>query len=376
MKILALIVLAGWLLALARTIVNLIAVPRLTPRLPRRFPLVSVIVPARDEERAIEAAVSGLLAQTYPALEIVVVDDRSSDATPQILARVAAADQRLRVLRGEEPPQGWLGKPWALHQGAGQATGAIFLFVDADVVYSPDAVAAAVAWFEDSPVAMASLLPRFEMRGFWENVAMPYLAFVAFSMLPLWLTNRTRIPLLAVGGGPGNLIRREDYEAIGGHERLRDAVVDDIGLARLVRRHGHRTAVVRAGEMISVRMYHGLREIVRGFTKNLFPALGRSYPVFACYVAFSILFHLWPFAMALTGDGVALATVGVITLIRLLLFRSLGFRAASALLGHPLMMALWLWIGLRSVWLTGIRRRVVWRGRSYDAAGTRFGGER
>lgn len=374
MTALELIVFAGWLLTLGRTILNLRLVPRLEARLPRGFPLISVVVPARDEERSIEEAVSGLLSQTYPALQVVVVDDRSTDGTAAILSRLAAADPRLEVVTGEEPPTGWLGKPWALHQGSRLARGEILLFVDADVLYSPDAVSAAVARFEESGASMAALLPRIEMRGFWENVAMPYLAFAAWSVLPLWLSNRTRIPYLAVGGGPGNMIRRDDYDDLGGHVSLCDALIDDIGLARLVRRSGRRTEIVRADEMISVRMYHGLGEIVRGFTKNFFAAFERSWVLIATYFGVTLLFHLMPFALAVTGDRVALATVALIGITRLVLFLGLGYRWDSALFAHPLMAGVWIWIAVRSVWSTGIRRRVVWRGRAYDAAGTRFGG--
>ncbi|HET8797135.1 MAG TPA: glycosyltransferase family A protein, partial [Thermoanaerobaculia bacterium] len=140
-----------WLIALATTILNLRRVPKLAPRLPKHLPLVSVIVPARDEERAIERAVRRFLAQTWPSLEVIVVNDRSVDATGAILA--AIGDPRLIVIDGEEPPAGWLGKPWALHQGSLRAKGELLLFVDADVMYAPDAVAAAAVLAAGEPDA-------------------------------------------------------------------------------------------------------------------------------------------------------------------------------------------------------------------------------
>jgi len=357
--------------AFATTLVNLAAVFRLRPRLPRRFPLVSIIVPARDEERTIERTVRALLAQTYPALEIIVVNDRSVDRTGEILARYP----QVIVVDNEEPPAGWLGKPWALHQGSLRATGELLLFVDADVLYEPDLITSAVAHLEESDVALLALFAHFEARGFWEHVAMPNLAVFAFAFLPLWLANRVRNPLLAIGGGTGNLVRREAYEAAGGHEALRAAVVDDVGLARLLRREGHHTEVVRADEFARVRMYHGLREIVLGFTKNGFAVLGYSYVTAAFFLIVSVVFHLAPFAFALTGSVPALAAVAVITATRLVLFASLGYRLDNALFGHPFMIGTWCFILLRSVWLTGIRRRVHWRGRTYDAGNTRFGAD-
>lgn len=371
MTVLLWVVLAIWVVALATTLLNLLVVPKLRPRSPRRFPRVSVIVPARDEERSIERTVRALLAQTYPGLEIIIVNDRSVDATGAILAGF----EGITVVDNEEPPPGWLGKPWALHQGSLRATGELLLFVDADVVYQPGLVAEAVAYFETRDIALLSVFPKLELRGFWEHVAMPNLAMFAFSFLPLWLGNRTRIVRLAVGGGTGNLVRRDAYEAAGGHEALQDAVVDDVGLARLMRREGHRTEVVRAEQSVSVRMYHGLREIVDGFTKNAFAVFGYSYIVALPGVVLAAVAHLLPYAMALTGNRIALVTVGLITLTRVILYRAIGYRLDNALFAHPLMIVTWLAILLRSVWRTGIRRRVHWRGRTYDASGTRFGAD-
>jgi chlorobactene glucosyltransferase len=329
-----------------------------------------VIIPARDEERTIERTVRAFLAQTYRDVELIVVNDRSVDRTGEILARFGGS---VAVVDNEEPPPGWLGKPWALHQGSRRATGELLLFVDADVIYEPDAVTAAVAHMESRGIVLLSLFPRLEMHGFWEHVVMPNLAVFAFTFLPLWLANRTRMPLLAVGGGPGNLVRREDYEALGGHESLKDAVVDDVGLARLMRRGRRRTEAVRAERKVSVRMYHGLGEIVRGFTKNAFAVFGYNYFVAALFFVLAIVFHLLPFALAVTGNLVAIATVAIIALTRIVLFTAIGYRFDNAVLGHPLMIGTWCWILIRSVWFTGIRKQLHWRGRTYDAGRTKFG---
>lgn len=375
MRVLNLIILVGWIAALLRTILNVISVHRLTARMPARTPLVSIIVPARDEEQAIERTVRGLLAQDYPYFEVIVVDDRSADSTGAILTRVAAEDSRLNVIRGEEPPPGWLGKPWALHQGSLRARGELLLFVDADVIYQPQAVSAAVARLEENGAAMITLFPKLGMHGFWEHIAMPNLAVFAFMVLNVWLSNRTRNPRLAVGGGPGNLARRDAYDDAGGHEALKDAVVDDVALARLIRRAGNRTEAVRADDFVYVRMYRGLREVIDGFTKNAFATFGRSYVMTVVLTILGILLHVYPYIVALTGDLIAIATVIVISVSRVILFASLGYRMDNAIFGNPLMVLLWTWILLRSTWITGIRRQLHWRGRLYDASRTRFGAD-
>jgi chlorobactene glucosyltransferase len=294
-----------------------------------------------------------------------VINDRSTDRTGAILD--AIDDPRLIVVQGEEPPPNWLGKPHALHLGSQRARGELLLFVDADVIYAPDAVAAAVTKIEESGAAMLALLPHFELHGFWEHVTITNLVVVAFTMVPLWIANRTRTPLLAVGGGPGNLIRRDAYDAIGGHVSLKDAVVDDIGLARLARSNGLRTEVALANDFVSLRMYHGKDEIVEGFTKNSFAVFGRSYVVTFVMLLAGLVTQILPYVFAAMGDVVAMLAVATMLLTRVILFLPLRYRIDNALFGHVPMVMIWVAITLRSVWYTGVRRQVRWRGRTYRA---------
>lgn len=366
-------------MALARTIVNLRVIPTLRAAAidgleNPSYVFVSILIPARNEERIIEQSVRAFLAQDYPALEVIVVDDRSTDATPRILASID--DPRLVVVRGEEMPDGWLGKPWALHQAAARARGELLMFVDADIFYAPGTISAAVAHIEQRNAAMIALLPRFELHGFWENAAMPQLAMSVFSFLPIWIGERRQIALLAVGGGPGNFVRRADYDAIGGHEALRDAVVDDVSLARRLRKSGRRTETVRSDDFVFLHMYHGLREVIDGFTKNAFAIFGRSYLFALATVVLMLLVHLAPYIAACFGNWPSIATIVVISLTRVVLFRSLRYPIWNAILLHPVMTVIWAWIFVRSMWLTGIRRQLHWRGRTYDATKTKFGHER
>lgn len=371
--LLQLIVLVAWITTLIRTILNLSLIPRLEEGAPTRGPLVSVIIPARNEAASIERTVRAFLAQTWESLEIIVVDDRSSDATGSILRSIAAEDSRLHLINGVDPPDGWLGKPWALHQGQGVARGELLLFVDADIVYEPHAVAAAVAQLRIAGSSMVTLFPRLVMETFWERLAMPYLAVVAYSILPTWLANRTLIPILGVGGGTGNLIRRDHYDAVGGHAALRGAVIDDVATARLLRRNGYRTTVVRASSLTSVRMYEGGRAIVEGFTKNIFAVFHRSYFLTITLGILGLVFHVMPYIWAATGELISVAVVVLITLTRLILFAALRYPLHYAVWAHPFMILFWTWLWMRSMWITGVRRQLTWRGRAYDADRTHFG---
>jgi len=389
LTLLAALVLLGWVWALVRLFLNLTLIPRLKPETVDSEPLLSVVIPARDEENAIGRTVRALLAQTYRNLEIIVVDDESADRTAAIVAEIAAVDTRVTLVHGEPPPSGWLGKPWALHQGSQRAKGDLLFFVDADVFYSPPAVAAAVAYFQHSGASLITIFPHFEMEGFWENVGMPQLAFAAYVMIPTWFSNRTTHPSLGIGGGTGNLVQRDAYSKVDGHASLRRAVVDDVALARLIRTGGQRTHVVRAEDLVSIRMYHGGKSIVEGLTKNFFTAFGSKLWILPFVVAFIVAVNLLPYALfgsaivhALRGvpvtpaEWLACASVFIITIVRVILFAAIGYRIDNAIFLHPLMMGLGLYIYLRSAWRTGVRRQVAWRGRTYDAADTRFGSER
>ena len=370
-------------LALVAVAVNLALTPRLSKgRAPAgRTPQVSVLVPARNEERGIGAGVGSLLAQDYPELEVVVVNDRSTDGTGAILREMAVRDRRLVVIDGEDPPAGWLGKPHALWTASRRATGELLLFVDADVRYESSTVSRAVAFLQETGADFLCLLPRIEARGFWENVLMPYV-LVSFFVGPGWLALTDRPRWLAAGGGAGNLIRREIYAAIGGHAALRDSVIDDVRLALVVKRAGHRARVVRADDRIAVRMYRGFREIWNGFTKNIayvFNGGVGAFLLFLTAVTF-VTSVLPPAVLAFRAAGAAVSSsdvllaafaFGLAVAARAILAASLRDPLWPAIT-NPVMSAVWTALIARSLFRRLVRRRLEWRGRVFDARGARF----
>ena len=363
---------------------NLRTMPRLSrPRRPDPpfWPRVSVVIPARNEERGIEEAVRSQLAQDYPDLEVIVVEDRSTDSTRRILERVAREDARLRVIDGVEPASGWLGKPHALHEGAVAATGAILLFADADVRYQRQTVREAVALLEAGRLDFLALFPGFEMRGFWENVLMPYIPVTYFFGLG-FLANSDRHRWIAAGGGAGNMVRRSAYEAVGGHAAMRNSVIDDVRLAMAVKRKGYRCRIARADDRVRVRMYRGFREIFDGFTKNAsFVFAGGFGLVFLLGTALTVTAALAPLA-ALCAAALGLPVApGDIRLAACAFVLGLLLRAMLAALlswpqwtawTQPLMAAAWGAIILRSLFWRFVRRELRWRGRRYDAVRARF----
>jgi hypothetical protein len=388
------IVLALWAFRALNVALSWLLVPHLQPA-PRRkdgAPFVSIVVPARDEERAIEAGTRSKCLQDDPAFEVVVLDDRSSDATRAILRRLEAELPRtLRVVDGVEPPPDWLGKPHALDEGT-KAAGATrpgdwLVFSDADVVFGPDLLARAMAHAERHHLDFLSLLPQMEARGFGERLMVPTIPAAAFCYLPGWLMNVPSARPFGGGGGVFNMIRRDLFDRLGGHEALKASVVDDIQLGRNARKGGGRTGLALALDSCSLRMYHGFAEISKGLEKNGFFGMLASLPLavlsltwvfFEGELAFAVLVGGaveravgWgnPEAAAFfTFEEVFLAAIlaGVTFVVRSACDLRLRLGTFSALL-HPLWVAGLTWIFAKSTWVNGVLHRNEWRGRVRDA---------
>ncbi len=328
----------------------------------RDGPFVSVVVPARDEARGIRAAVASLATQEYPHLEVIVVDDESSDSTAAE-ARAAATD-RVSVLAGNPVPTGWVGKSWACHQGYERSGGEWLLFADADVRHAPDTVGRALALALGRGFAGVTVLPLLETAGLVEQAVQPAAAVLIRSFVaPGPLVRSPRTPI-AIAAGGFILVSRAAYEQVGGHEAMRHELVDDQMLAIRLKAMGTPLALVGSGGRVRVRMYVGARETLRGWRKNTSAGLGDSVTV----------------AVFLAGAGVASAVAPSVALVRgprlagaLGLALQLGARAAADEVcptprrAWPLFPAGALALSLISLVSSADRLRggVVWRGRRY-----------
>jgi chlorobactene glucosyltransferase len=238
---------------------------------PKPQPEVSVIVPARNEADNIRRCVEALLDQTYTSYELIVLDDRSTDETPQILAQIRSSSQagRLKILEGRDLPPGWAGKPFALAQASRQAQGEWLCFVDADTFARPSLLAATVAKAQDERADMFTILTDQILGSFWEKAILP-LVFTALSVgFPARRVNDPE-KSDAIANGQFILIRRAVYLAVGGHEAVRDRIAEDRALADLVKRRGYRLIVADGRAVARTRMYTSFPEIWEGWTKNIF----------------------------------------------------------------------------------------------------------
>ncbi len=350
---------------LALTVVNLLTWRRPAPA-PGASPRVSVLIPARDEAAGIEASVRAALAE--PVVEVLVCDDGSTDATPEILARLAAEDARLRVITGRPLPPGWVGKPHALHQLAGLATGEVLLFVDADTVLQPGAVARLAGVGAD----VVTALPRQVVGSVGEALVVPLLHLTYASFLPLAIIPWVRDERVLAANGQVLWVRAEAYARTGGFEAVRAEVVDDMAFCRRAKRAGLRVAFVDGFAVATCRMYGSLGEGVRGFSKNLYEGIGGTLPALAAVLsvyaaAFLLPWIAWPLFPAPAAVGIAanLLQRGLLAARFALPWTTVPLHVPSVLVFGA--------IAVNSVrWVRS--HAVAWRGRTYAARPARDAG--
>lgn len=284
-------------------IANLRMVGKATPREvnPAGLEMVSVLVPARNEARNIRRCLESLLAQEYPLMEVLVLDDNSTDETPRIVAEMARKDPRLRLIRGQPLPQGWMGKNFACHQLAQEARGRWLLFTDADTVHHPQTLAWALTAAKQNRADLVTLMPRAVIHTIGEALLMPIIPFGVLGCLPLALGERLRIPALAMAVGTFLLFRREAYERIGGHAAVQGEIAEDVALARRIRRYGGRVVLLDGAEYLDVHFYRGFWEAWHGLAKSAFAALEYRLGLILLMMAFYGFLFLWPVLLMCWG---------------------------------------------------------------------------
>lgn len=296
--ILALLASAALLGMLGIMVSNLVFFPRLraeaapeTPEM-RTQPLVSVLIPARNEAAVIAGTVRRLLGQSYRNFELVVLDDNSEDGTGDLARSAADGDPRLRVIGGRPLPAGWAGKNWACHQLSQAALGDILLFTDADTIWAPDGLAALVREMEANRADLQTVWPTQISETWAERLTVPNMALVIMAYLSILLTHFTRWTAFAAANGQVMAFRRAAYDKIQGHAGVRGEVVEDVKLARHVKAAGLRLRMADGNRLISCRMYTGWPSVRNGFAKSIVGGYGS-----VAGVILAILFHVTVFLL-------------------------------------------------------------------------------
>ena len=344
----------------------------LFPGVDAELPLISVLVPARNEEENIEACIRSLLAFNYPNFEVIVLDDGSTDETYPILCRLRDQDYRLRVLIGAELPDGWYGKPHACWQMAQAARGEYLLLTDADCIFSPETLLLTLGAAKEHQADVVSLIPNLDCVGFWERLVIPLQYFIVFAFLPSPLIRGTKYSWFAAANGAFLFLRRETYFAVDGHRAVRQQLAEDVKFAQHVKRQGKTLWYGDGSRVYSVRMYHGLAELWAGFSKNLFPAFSRNVLLLAGVLFLLVnLFVLPPFWAVwgwLTGAPWAwlpLVSILSFTCIRLCLTARFQRDSGWYAFLNPLAWTVVISIAIYSAYQSLSKQGNAWKGRIY-----------
>lgn len=370
LQVLILFILLLILLNLLQNIKRLHGQEKIKPQEP--FPLVSVLIPARNEEKNIKKCVTSLLKSDYPRLEIFVLDDNSRDKTYEIVRRFSIREKRLKVIKGKELPPGWTGKTWSCHQLARAAQGEWFLFTDADTTHKPQSISAAFASAQKTQSVFVTCIPGLIAKTWAEKLYMPVIHFAFIALIPFKLVNYSKDSRLTFGIGPFLLIKRNFYFSFGGHESVKARIVDDMALAKKVKENNGKISVIDGTKIMNVRFYTCFREVWKGFSKNSYEAIGGSphYLVgifLACYFLFIYPYlALWGAITSNQSITIPLFQVLTISLTKTVLALRFHTSLIYGLL-HPFTVILALSILFNSFRLSLFKKELEWKERFYLA---------
>jgi len=326
-------------------------------------PLISVVIPARNERRHLEMALQSVLGQKYPSFEVIVIDDRSTDETGEILDRMAVLNPLLKVFHIQELPEDWLGKNYALSYGASKARGDLLLFTDADVIMEPTTMSRAVSYLIKEQLDHLTLSPTLSMPSLILRIFVTGFFFF-FSLYARPWKARDPKSQAHIGIGAFNLIRHQVYQSIGTHQAIAMRPDDDMKLGKIVKKRGFSQGFLFGNSFISVEWYSSVRELVHGMMKNSFAGVEYRISMVVAATLGQFILFIWPFFALFLTKGL---TRGINVIIVLMLLLILGYGADLCHsspwlgLGLPLASALLLYIFWKSMILTLWYQGIYWR---------------
>ena len=334
----------------------------------QELPRVSIVIPARNEERNLEQALQSVLSLDYPGLEIVAVNDRSTDGTGAILETWAKRETRLTVLTVETLPAGWVGKTYALHTGARQARGDYVLFTDADVVFHPSVLRRAVNYMQTHQVDHLTAIPEVTVPGILLNALCATFTIVMCIVFAPWNARNPRSRSY-VGIGAFNFIRRSVYQEIGGHTSIALRPDDDVKFGKLVKSRGYQQDVVNGRGTLAVEWYRSLPEFINGLTKNMFSGVEYRVSWVVLVNVGSLLVNIWPWVGVwfTTGLSQALLAGAVVMMVTSFGVAGIpfGVKPWHGLL-LPVTFNLLAYVQCRAMALTLLQGGIYWRGTFYS----------
>ena len=323
---------------------------------------ISVLIPVRNEELNIIECASSILNQKYKNFELLILNDNSSDNTRNLVKSLEKKDSRVKLIEGLPLPANWTGKNWACHQLAQISKGELLLFVDADVRFSEDTLAAAVKEFEEKKVKMLTVFPTQNIRSFGEALIVPLMNWLLLSFLPLIKVYNSVNSSFIAANGQFILFERDAYFETGGHEKLSSHIVEDMELARLFKSKGYKIITFLGGKLLYCRMYNSFSSSLNGFVKNFYPGFNTSiFSFFMMIIILSVSF-IYPF-IAVFSDKSFLILISMIIFERMLISYGSSQNIVVNIVLHPLQIMFMFYIGIISV-LKSHRKEISWKGRN------------
>ncbi len=347
-------------------------------KLPESFlkerPLISILIPARNEEDNIKRCINSLLKQDYNNLEILVLDDGSIDRTAEIVNKLIKKDPRIRLYYGKPLARGWLGKSYACQQLAGYAKGQYLLFVDADTLHFPTSISSAIACLLKYKVDALSVFAKQIMVTFPERMVIPFGNFLIMGFMPLALIRRSRKALFCTAIGQFMLFKKDIYKAIGGHESVKGEILEDVIISKQVKRCGYKFMIFDGRSNLYCRMYHNFSEVVSGYSKVLFSSFDYSVMMMSTAIVVIAAIYLMPFVMlplSIIFDwqqayiNMIFLQMIFILVTRIILSVRYRMKAVDILL-YPLSVIYLLSMAVNSVLQYKFNIGVCWKGRTYN----------
>lgn len=321
---------------------------------------LSVLIPARNEERNIRDCLRGILNQSYENYEVIVMDDFSGDNTFAIASEIAENDSRVKVLRGIEMAAGWTGKNWTCMQLAEKSEGEYILFIDADVRLENKAVESAMFYMHEYNPDLFTVFPVQITKSLGEMLTVPLFNWILLSFLPVKKVFENKSKYYTAAIGQFMMWKRDSYFTSGGHRAVKDKVVEDIELAKHLKAQGFRIYPALSDETVKCRMYGSFKESISGFTKNYFPASSRSAFSFLLTISVITFSYIFPLVMIFFNNLFLITLVMII--IQRILVSSISRKNIFFSFLFPFQMIIFLYTGIRSVMLTK-SGKATWKNR-------------
>ena len=349
---------------------------RLSDKIIKDPPLVSVLIPARDEEIYIEKCIKAFLKQDYPNLEILVLDDNSSDNTYDIVKKISKKNKNVKIFKGKPLPKGWLGKNFACYQLSRYAEGEYFLFTDADTHHFQNSISSSLAAMLKNGLDALCPFPREIMVTIHERMSIPFMNFVILLFMPLALIRKSKNPLFCTGIGQCLLFRREVYFGMGGHAAVKGKILEDVQITKKTKEMGYSYMIFDGRKIIACRMYKNFKQVFTGYSRFLFSAFDYNVVMITIAVIFFILLFLlpniffpiglilyqWPREI-LIPIVIQISIVSFIRIINAVRFKEKLFD----FLLSPLSIVYIVFMSFNSVIQTKLGSGIYWKGRTYHA---------